>query len=87
MFSQNDSELMTPLDIIINRQDENSLKIVMNSINDLCKKFLNENNNNSLLEKSFKYENLLNMLFLNLKLILLNLNLILHIYKKYQVNA
>ena len=55
LFSQNDSELMTPLDIIINRQDENSLKIVMNSINDLCKKFLNENNNNSLLEKSFKY--------------------------------
>ena len=53
MFNQNDTELMTPLDIIINRQDENSLKLVMNSVNDLCKKYLNEDKN--ILDKSFKY--------------------------------
>ena len=54
MFNENDSELMTPLDVIINKHDENSLKLVMNSVNDLCKKYLIENNKN-ILEKSFKY--------------------------------
>ena len=53
MFNQSDTELMTPLDVIINRHDENSLKLVMNSIHDLCKNYLNENNN--ILDKSFKY--------------------------------
>ena len=53
MFNQSDSELMTPLDIIINRHDENSLNLVMNSIHDLCQKYLNEKNN--ILDKSFKY--------------------------------
>ena len=54
LFNQNDTELMTPLDVIINRQDEKSLKLVMDSIHDLCKKYSIENNNN-LLQKSFKY--------------------------------
>ena len=53
MFNQSDSELMTPLDIIINRHDDYSLKFVMNSIHEFCKKHLNENNN--ILDKSFKY--------------------------------
>ena len=45
---------MTPLDIIINRQDEKSLKFVMDSIHDLCKKYSIENDN-KVLTKSFKY--------------------------------
>ena len=54
LFNQNDTELMTPLDIIINRQDEKSLKFVMDSIHDLCKKYSIENDN-KVLTKSFKY--------------------------------
>ena len=54
LFNQNDTELMTPLDVIINRQDENSLKLVMDSIHNLCNKYSIENNGN-LIQKSFKY--------------------------------
>ena len=54
MFNQNDTELMTPLDIIINRNDEKSLKFVMNTIHDLCKKYSIGNNN--IFEKSFSYK-------------------------------
>ena len=54
LFNQNDTELMTPLDIIINRNDEKSLKFVMNTIHDLCKKYSIGNNN--IFEKSFSYK-------------------------------
>ena len=53
MINQIDSGLMTPIDYILNSNNDNALKLIIKNINDLCKKYFG--NNNDLFGKLIKY--------------------------------
>ena len=53
MINQIDSGLMTPIDYILNSNNDNALKLITKDINDLCKKYFG--NNNDLFGKLIKY--------------------------------
>ena len=53
MINQSDTGLMTPLDVIINKYDDNALNLITKNLNDFCKKYVN--NSNDLFGKPIKY--------------------------------
>ena len=53
MINHIDAGLMTPLDVVINKYNDNALNLITKNINDFCKKYVN--NCHNLLGKPIKY--------------------------------